>query len=57
MNHRHMPARPSEHAESARRDVFDYIEMFDNPKRRHGYANKVSPVEFERQQFNTLNSV
>jgi putative transposase len=43
--------------ESARRDVFDYIEMFDNPKRRHGYANKVSPVEFERQQFNTLNSV
>ena len=43
--------------ESARRDVFDYIEMFYNLKRRHGYANKLSPVEFERQHFNTLESV
>ncbi len=24
--------------EEARRDVFDYIEMFYNPKRRHSYA-------------------
>jgi putative transposase len=43
--------------EEARRDVFNYIEMFYNPKRRHGYANDVSPVEFENQYFNRLQSV
>jgi putative transposase len=43
--------------EDARRDVFNYIEMFYNPKRRHGYANDVSPVEFEKQYFNRLQSV
>jgi putative transposase len=31
--------------EEARRDIFNYIEMFYNPKRRHGYANNVSPVK------------
>ena len=35
----------------ARSDVFDHIEMFYNPKRRHGYTNQLSPVEFERQYF------
>ncbi|MFZ5582666.1 MAG: IS3 family transposase, partial [Pseudomonadota bacterium] len=35
----------------------NYIEMFYNPKRRHGYANDVSPVEFENQYFNRLRSV
>ena len=43
--------------EEARRDVFNYSEMFYNPKRRHGYANDVSPVEFENQYFNRLQSV
>jgi len=43
--------------EEARRDVIDYIEMFYNPKRRHGNANDVSPVEFENQYFNRLQSV
>lgn len=28
----------------ARSDVFDYIEMFDNPKRRHSYSSNVSSV-------------
>ena len=37
--------------EEARRDIFDYIEMFYNPKRRHGYAGDVSPVKFEMQYF------
>jgi len=32
---------------TARADVFDYIEMFYNPKRRHGSNGGVSPVEFE----------
>ena len=43
--------------EEARRDIFDYIEMFYNPKRRHGSANGLSPVEFEKQYFQRLKSV
>ena len=43
--------------EDARRDIFDYIEMFYNPKRRHGYASDVSPVHYEKQYFNRLESV
>ena len=35
--------------DAARSDVFHYIEMFYNPKRRHGSNGGVSPVEFERQ--------
>ena len=43
--------------EEARRDIFDYIEMFYNPKRRHGSANGLSPVEYEKQYFQQLWSV
>ncbi len=43
--------------EEARRDAFDYIEMSYNPKRRHGHANRLSPVGFEKQYFNRLESV
>jgi putative transposase len=43
--------------EEARRDVFDYIEMFYNPKRRHEYNGQLSPAEFERQHFRRLDSV
>ena len=35
--------------ETARQDVFNYIEMFYNPVRRHGFNNDLSPVEFEKQ--------
>lgn len=34
----------------ARMDVFDYIEMFYNPKRKHVRNGMLSPVDFERQQ-------
>ena len=34
----------------ARQDVFDYIEMFYNPKRKHARNGMLSPVNFERQQ-------
>jgi putative transposase len=34
----------------ARDDVFDYIELFYNPKRKHGNNGMLSPVDFERQQ-------
>ncbi len=30
-------------------DVFDYIERFYNPKRRHSTIRYLSPMEFERQ--------
>ena len=36
--------------EEARRDVFDCIEMFYNPKRKHARNGMLSPVEFERRQ-------
>jgi putative transposase len=32
----------------ARADVFDYIECFYNPLRRHSTIGYVSPMEFER---------
>lgn len=31
----------------ARQDILDYIEMFYNPKRRHRFNNRLSPVEFD----------
>ena len=34
----------------ARQDVFDYIEMFYNPKRKHVRNGMLSPVEFERHK-------
>lgn len=43
--------------EEARSDVFDYIEMFYNPKRRHSSAMQLSPVEFEKRHFQSLESV
>ncbi|GAB6843038.1 transposase InsO family protein [Methylorubrum rhodinum] len=33
----------------ARADVFDYIERFYNPVRRHAILGYLSPVEFENQ--------
>ena len=35
--------------DDARADVFDYIERFYNPVRRHSTIGYVSPVEFERK--------
>jgi putative transposase len=36
--------------EAARQDVFDYIEMFYNPKRKHTNNGMLSPVDFETRQ-------
>ena len=33
--------------DQARAEVFDYIERFYNPRRRHSKLGYVSPVEFE----------
>jgi putative transposase len=35
--------------DEARADVFDYIERFYNPKRRHSTIGYISPMEFEMQ--------
>jgi putative transposase len=35
--------------DEAKADVFDYIECFHNPKRRHSTIGYLSPVEFEMQ--------
>ncbi|WP_404464376.1 IS3 family transposase [Vreelandella aquamarina] len=43
--------------EAARLDVFNYIEMFYNPKRRHGTSDNLSPVEYERRYFKSLTGV
>ncbi|QGG08598.1 IS3 family transposase [Enterobacter cancerogenus] len=43
--------------EEARSDIFDYIEMFYNSKRRHGSSNQMSPTEYEKQYYQRLGSV
>ncbi len=35
--------------DEARADLFDYIEVFYNRKRRHGYLGNISPADFEKQ--------
>jgi putative transposase len=35
--------------DAARADVFDYIERFYNPVRRHSTIGYLSPLEFERK--------
>ena len=35
--------------DEAKADVFDYIECFYNPRRRHSSIDYVSPIEFENR--------
>ena len=44
-------------SDEARADVFDYIELFYNTRRRHGYNNSLSPVQCEQQISERLESV
>jgi len=43
--------------DEARQDIFNYIEMFYNPIRRHGYNDDLSPAEFERRHLKKTASV
>ncbi|HFD0429666.1 IS3 family transposase [Escherichia coli] len=43
--------------EEARSDIFDYIEIFYNSKRRHGSSDQMSPTEYENQCYQRLGSV
>jgi len=38
-------------------DVFDYIELFYNPKWRHGNNGNLSPMDYERNCFKELAGV
>ena len=35
--------------DQARADVFDYIERFYNPRRRHSTLGYLSPMDYERK--------
>ena len=37
--------------DQAKADVFDYIERFYNPRRRHSTLGYLSPVEFEKKML------
>jgi putative transposase len=34
--------------EHTRADIFDYIEMFYDSRRKHGEANNIPPLAFEK---------
>ena len=40
--------------DEAKGDVFDYIERFYNPRRRHSTLGYLSPMEFEKQTLSSL---
>ena len=40
-----------------RADIFDYIEMFYNVRRRHGSNSMLSPVDYEQHHEKQLESV
>ena len=43
--------------DEARADLFDYIEVFYNRKRRHGYLGNISPADFEQQSAGLYETV
>jgi len=43
--------------QTARADIFNYIEMFYNRQRKHGYNDMLSPVEYEKRYFKKLAGV
>jgi len=43
--------------DQARADLFDYIEVFYNRKRRHGYLGNISPADFEERSTGSFETV
>jgi|TARA_R100000149_G_C5859207_1_gene125593 putative transposase len=41
----------------AKTEIFNFIEMFYNPKKRHSHTGGVSPVNFEKAYFENLQTV
>ena len=47
----------TEDQEEAIREITEYIELFYNTRRRHGYNEGLSPVQYEKQTMKRLGSV
>ncbi len=43
--------------DDAKTEIFNFIEMFYNPVKRHSHTGGVSPVQFEKDYFSRLESV
>jgi len=43
--------------DDAKQDIFDYIEVFYNRRRRHGYLGNISPAAFEKRANEQLQAV
>jgi putative transposase len=43
--------------DEARADLFEYIEVFYNRKRRHGYIGNISPADFEERSAGSFGTV
>lgn len=43
--------------DEAKAEIFNFIEMFYNPKKRHSHTGGVSPVQFEKAYFEKLSTV
>ena len=43
--------------DEARSDIFDYIEMFYNSKRRHGSSEQMPPAKYENLYYQRFRSV
>ena len=43
--------------DEARTEIFDYIEMFYNARRRHSFNDQLSPLEYEKRYQERLGSV
>lgn len=43
--------------EDAKQAIFEYIELFYNPKRRHTHNNRVAPTVYEKQYLMKMESV
>ncbi|NOQ76389.1 MAG: IS3 family transposase [Methylococcaceae bacterium] len=41
----------------AKAEIFNFIEMFYNPKKHHSHTGGISPVKFEEAYFSELQSV
>ena len=41
----------------AKTEIFNFIEMFYNPKKRHSHTGGVSPAQFEEAYFSELQTV
>ena len=43
--------------EDAKRGIFNFIEMFYNPVKRHSHSGRVSPIKLEEDYFSKLGSI